>query len=325
MQRKDKVGRSELYRDRDTQVLLGKFLSGEISELEPVYDPQVGYRYPIVEEIIGDQLKVLSFLDRLYGAGILERKLYDKVIQCPKCGSANISVRYCCPYCKSFDIQKSSLIEHVKCGYMDVQETFLKGTKMVCPKCNEELKKVDVDFRKAGIWCTCKECGKSFDIPISAHFCRNCHENFTFEDATIQDVYSYSLNEEVRGEAPLAWILIAPVQELLMEEGFHVESPAFVKGKSGANHRFDIVASKGTAGKLMVIDLASSVEGEVSEQPVIALFAKIFDVSPEKAYLIAVPKINENGKKMAELYNIQIIEARNQKEVVKALKEKLKR
>jgi hypothetical protein len=325
MQRKNKAERLELYRDRDTQVLLGKFLSGEISVLEPTYDSQIGYRYPAVEAIVGDSSKVAIFLNKLYEAGILERKLYDKVIYCPKCGSANISIRYCCPYCKSFDIQKSSLIEHVKCGYMDVQETFLKGTKLVCPKCEEELKKVDVDYRKAGIWCTCRDCRKSFDIPVSAHFCRSCHENFTFEEATIADVYSYSLNEEVKGEAPLAWVLITPVQELLVEEGFHVESPAFVKGKSGANHRFDIAASKGAAGKLMVIDLASSVEGEVSEQPVIALFAKIFDVSPDKAYLITVPKINENGKKMAELYNIQIIEARNQKEVVKALKEKLKK
>ena len=57
----------------------------------------------------------------------------------------------------------------------------------------------------------------------------------------------------------------------------------------------------------------------------IALFAKIYDVSPDNAYLIAVPKVSENGKKMAELYNIKIIEAKNQKDLVKALKEQLPR
>jgi hypothetical protein len=56
---------------------------------------------------------------------------------------------------------------------------------------------------------------------------------------------------------------------------------------------------------------------------VIALFAKIFDVSPDKAYLIAIPKVSDNGKKMAELYNIQIVEARNQKEAINTLKDKL--
>jgi hypothetical protein len=174
------------------------------------------------------------------------------------------------------------------------------------------------------MWCTCKDCSKSFDIPVSTHFCRNCHENFTFENAIIKDVYSYSLKEEARAETSLGWVLVAPLREFLTEEGFQVESPAFLKGKSGANHMFDIAAYKGQATrKVTVIDLASSTENTVSEQPVIALFAKIFDVSPDHAYLIAIPGISENGKKMAELYSIQVIEAKNQKEAIKALKDKL--
>jgi len=324
MPKTDKIKGAELYRDRNTQVFLSKFLSGEISELKPVYDPKLGYRYPIVEALIGGTLYVEDFLGKLYEAGILERRLYDKIIYCPKCGSANISVHYCCPYCKSFDIQKSSLIEHVKCGYMDVEGNFRKGNKLICPKCHEELKKPDVDYRRAGIWCACKDCSKSFDIPITAHFCRDCHANSTFEDAVIKDVYSYSLKEEVREEAAVGWVVIAPMKEFLEGHGFEVESPAFLKGKSGANHMFDIVAYKGDkTRKVMVIDLASSTENAVAEQPVIALFAKIFDVSPDNAYLIAIPKMSENGKKMAELYNIKVVEAKNQKEAVKALKDKL--
>lgn len=328
MQKSDESERTEIYKDRNTQIFLGKFLSGEINELEPVYDPNLGYRYPMVETIVGDVAKVEPFLNKLYEAGILERKLYDKTIYCPKCSSANISIRYCCPYCKSFDIQKSSLIEHVKCGYMDVEENFRKGDRYVCPKCSEDLKKIDVDYRKAGIWCTCKDCGKSFDIPISEHFCRDCHENFTFEEISIEDVYSYTLNREVREEAALGWALITPIREFLIEEGFQVESPAFLKGKSGANHSFDIVASrKETTQKVIVLDLATttSTDDIVSEQPVIALFAKIFDVSPDEAYLIAIPRLSKNAKKMAELYSIQTIEAKSQKEAIVALKEKMRK
>jgi len=324
MLRTSKTERTELYKDRDTQVFLSKFLSGETTELEPVYDSKVGYRYPIVEAIIGGASDVEGFLNKLYEAGILERRLYDKIVCCPNCDSANISVRYCCPYCKSFNIQKSSLIEHVKCGYMDIEGNFLKGKKFVCPKCHEELKKPDVDYRRAGIWCACKDCGKSFDIPTTAHFCRDCHANSTFEDAVTKDVYSYSLKEEVREEAAVGWVVIAPLREFLEEKRFEVESPAFLKGKSGANHMFDLAAYKGDETRnVMVIDLASSTENAVSEQPVIALFAKIFDVSPDSAYLIAIPKISENGKKMAELYNIKVVEAKNREEAIRALKDRL--
>lgn len=322
MLKTDKTERLELYKNRDTQVFLSKFLSGELTELEPVYDPKIGYHYPPVEAIVGDASNVEEFLNRLYEAGILERRLYDKIVHCSTCGSANISIRYCCSFCKSFDIKRSALIEHVKCGYMDIEENFAKGNKLVCPKCHEELRKLDMDYRKAGMWCTCKECGKSFDIPVTAHFCRNCHANFTFEDAVIKDVYAYKLKKEAREEVAVGWIVIAPIRDFLLENGFEVESPAFIKGKSGANHTFDIVAyrKKGeNAKKTTVIDLATSSENAVSEQPVIALFAKIYDVSPESAYLIAIPKMSENGKKMAELYNIKLIEAKNQKEAIKAL------
>ena len=320
-----KAERTELYKERNTQVLISKFLSGEIRELQPIFDTKLGYRYPSVEAITGNATDSEVLLRKLYEVGIFERKLFDKVILCQKCSSASVSVHYCCPYCKSFDIRKSALIEHVKCGYMDVEENFIKSGKLTCPKCHEDLKKLDVDYRRAGIWCTCKDCGKSFDIPVTGLFCRDCHSNFTFEDSVIKDVYSYSLKEEARQETALGWVLVAPIKELLTQNGFEVQGPAFVKGKSGANHMFDVVArSKEPSKKLTVVDLATSVENEVSEQPVIALFAKIFDVSPENAYLIAIPKISDNGKKMAELYNIQVVEARNEKEAIRVLKEKMK-
>jgi len=70
-----------------TQLLLSKFLSGEISRLDPVYDPKYGYRYPVVEALVGDPEETEKFLNKLYETGILERELYDRIIYCPFCGS----------------------------------------------------------------------------------------------------------------------------------------------------------------------------------------------------------------------------------------------
>ena len=324
MSKTNKAERLELYKDPDTQVLLNKFLNDEIKELQPTFDPSLGYNYPIAEAIVGSPSRAEAFLDKLHHAGILERKIYDKVIYCPKCGSTNISARHYCPHCKSFDIQKSSLIEHVKCGYIDVEDNFQGDGKLVCPKCHEELRKPDIDHRKAGVWCTCRDCRKSFDIPVASYFCRGCHGDFTFEEIVIKNVYSYSLRAEAKNEATLGWVLIGPIRELLTKGGFRVESPAFLKGKSGANHFFDFVARKGAdTEKVIVIDLAVSSEGTISEQPVIGLFAKIFDVSPDNAYLVVMPRISEDGKKMAQLYKIQVVEAKNEKEATKTLKQRL--
>ncbi|RLI45093.1 hypothetical protein DRO69_05945 [Candidatus Bathyarchaeota archaeon] len=325
MSKTSKNKRVEVYKDHRAQLLLSKFLSGELTKLEPVYNPKYGYRYPIVEKITGDAQSANEFLKHLFEVGILKRELFDKIIHCLHCGSANVSVHYRCPYCKSFKVSKSSLVEHVSCGYIDTEEKFQKEDKLVCPRCHKELTKLDVDYRKAGAWCTCDECNKSFDIPVFSHFCRDCHQDFTFGEALYKDVFSYSLSEDVAREAALGWILIAPIKEFLESRGLKVESPGFLKGKSGASHMFDLVASSdGKDQKVTVIDLAASTGNVVSEQAVIAMFAKVYDVAPDRACLVAIPKMSEDGNRLAELYKIKVIEAKNQKEAIKALKECIK-
>jgi hypothetical protein len=213
------------------------------------------------------------------------------------------------------------LIEHIKCGYIDTEDHFQKEGKLVCPKCHKELTNPDLDYHRAGIWCTCNQCSKSFDIPVPAHFCRDCQENFTFDDALYKDVYSYSLTSDAKEEATIGWVLIAPMMEFLDNLGFEVESPGFLNGKSGASHMFDLTAvSVGKKRNTTAIDLATSTEGVVSEQSVISMFAKIFDATPDKACLVAIPKMSESGRKLAALYKIDLIEAKDQDAALEALK-----
>jgi len=323
MPKVSKDQRIKLYKDHNVQLLISKFVSGELSKLNPVYNSKHGYRYPVVDAIVGEPSSTDRFLQGLFEAGVLKRELYDKIVYCPSCNTANVSMHYCCPHCKSFNVRKSALIEHIKCGYIDTEEHFRKNDKLVCPRCQKELTKPGVDYHKAGVWCTCNECGKSFDIPVPAHFCRECRQDFAFEESLYKDVYSYSLTSEAMKEATLGWILITPIRDFLESHGFEVESPGFLKGKSGASHMFDITASPpGVERNITVIDLATSTDDVISEQPVIAMFAKTYDVAPDKACLVAIPKISENGKKLASLYNIVLIEAKDQRDVIKALQKK---
>jgi len=314
------AARSEVYRDHRAQLILGKLLSGEINRLDPVFDPKHGYTYPLVEAVTEDPAAAEEFLNHLHEIGILKREVFDKVIRCPKCGSSSVSVRYCCPYCKSFNVKKSSLVEHIQCGYIDVEDRFKQKEKLVCPRCHNELNKPDVNYRKAGVWCACNDCGKNFDIPVTSHFCRECKNIFVFEDAIYKDVYSYILNQDVMEEAGVGFIMVAPLRGFFQNMGFNVESPGFLKGKSGASHMFNIAAWKGGVPRhVIVIDLATSGEDVVSEQAIIAMFAKVYDVAPDRAVLIAIPRMSENGRKLAGLYKIELIEGRNQKEALKAL------
>jgi predicted RNA methylase len=125
---------------------------------------------------------------------------------------------------------------------MDIEEKFVSGDGLICPKCKSQLTVEDVDYRRAGLWCTCNKCGRSFDIPVPTHFCRNCQTNFTFENAKIREAYKYRLNEDVVKTAASEWAILAPIRKLLVDKGFKVETPGFMEGRSGVKHMFDIIA-----------------------------------------------------------------------------------
>jgi len=304
--------------DRRVQALLNKFMSGSIDALTPIFDLKRGFVYPEVEKIIGESEDAEKFLAGLHEAGILRRELYDKIVCCPKCGSVNVSSLYCCPFCFSFDIKRSSLIEHIKCGYMDIEEKFISGDGLFCPKCKRELREEDVDYRRAGVWCTCNKCGKSFDIPVSRHFCRNCQTSFTFENAKIKDAYTYRLNEGIVKTAASEWAILAPIRKLLEDKGFKVETSGFLEGRSGIKHMFDMIAyNNGRKPEKLAINISTSQDGKtVPEHVIIDMFAKAFDSKVEKAILIAIPRMSENGRKLANHYKICLIEAKTPKEAL---------
>lgn len=311
--------------DRRVQALVNKFMSERVKAITPHFDLKRGLVYPEVEEIVGGSSRAEEFLSMLYESGILRRELYEKIICCPKCRSVNVSILYSCPFCGSFDVGKSSLIEHIKCGFIDVEEKFRKGSRLVCPKCGRDLAELDVDFRRAGVWCTCNKCGKSFDIPVPRHFCRDCQTNFTFEEAEFKNAYTYSLNEDIVKIVAMDWAILAPIKKLLEERGFMVETPGFVEGRSGVRHMFDMIAqNNGRKPYKIAINISTSTdEKPVQEQAIIDMFAKAYDSNIEKKFLVTVPRVSESGKKLANLYKIRIIEAKNSDDALEKIKSSL--
>lgn len=316
--------RRKIYQEHPVLLLMNKLLSGsmETGEIRPVLDPIFGYRYPEVERVVeGTSADALALLERLEKAGILEKKFFDKIVSCPSCRTTNIAFHYMCPVCGSARIDKKGLVEHLSCGHIDTEDRFKKDGKLVCPRCNVELKELDVDYKRPGSWFECTSCHKRFDEPVFAHICRNCGTQFTIKNATLTDIYSYILNKEAEAEARRRVILLTPIVVSLEKLGFKVESPGLVQGASGTTHQFDIVASKtiGVASRVIVIGVASS-PIEVDEQPIVSMFAKIFDAHTAHAILIAVPKLSGTARQLSELYKIKVIEAANTEEAVKKLR-----
>ena len=70
-----------------------------------------------------------------------------------------------------------------------------EGDKLVCPKCEKELKVLGADYRKIGAWHKCSN-GHLFNMPNLSHKCLECNEEFNTDDTSLETLYEYTLTEK---------------------------------------------------------------------------------------------------------------------------------
>lgn len=313
--------RTALYQDSSVQLLIGKFVRGEIVELTPSFDLDQTIRYKEVEDIVdGDVIAAKQLVQKLWDVGIFKRKFHEKVLVCPSCLSPNVSNDYVCPNCNSIDIERKTLLEHTSCGNIDGVDSFLVEGGLLCPKCNKELIEAGVDYQKLGAWFQCTQCGKRSDMPSPIHRCRNCGHIFTIRDTGFVNAYAYRLSFEAEEEFKRSYVVMKPIGLVFEDFEFKVEMPGQIAGRSGALHRFDAVAMKGPT-EVVVLDVIAS-DKEIDEVPIATMYAKVFDVTPSQSILVAIPRLTDKAKRLASLYRISTIEAENSQQAADKIKDK---
>lgn len=321
-----RIERVALYEVPEVQVLLKMLIDGKPGELTPEIHPILGVKYPKIEEVAGHQERAKTLLDQLVRVEILRPKFYEKIMVCPSCGSKNVTFRYYCAHCGSHEIEKRELYEHLECGTIDGDDRFLKSGKPACPRCGKPLSKLGQDYRQVGTWFQCQSCGKRFDVPEGRHYCRDCGLKFGIKESVLDDAYSYVLDKAAEAEFAREILFLAPLKKILKETSYDVEAPSTIRGISGTSHSFDLVGSKLQGDRRIVVTLDMAMCKEMcGEEHVISVFAKTFDVSPTKSFLVAIPTLSETGKKLASLYKLETIEGAKPDEIAQGFQETLSR
>lgn len=265
-----RVSLQDMFRDRQVQLLLGKFLSGELNKLTPVFDPQLGYRYPELEEIVDSPGDAEAFLLNLQEHGLLLRELCGVLICCPTCGSCSL-------------------------------DRVLPALKVEDP---------DADRHGRGTAHPMGEERKGWEHPAQEGdwLCRNCGALIKDGEASFRPVYCYQFSKEGI-ERISDRLVVAPVREFLHKRGYQTVSPGTLTGESEVQHMFDIAAhGREPDDGVIVIDFVVS-DRPAGEGKVIAMFAKVFDTSPLKSILVAFPGLTETARKLAEQYKIALVES----------------
>ena len=301
--------RREAYIDPKTRDLLRKLLQdGDKEEIIPIYSPKSGFIYPLTgtqltESEVGNIPR--EHLENLAELNILQKEFYDSVSVCPTCQSTILTLHNRCPRCKSHNVEKTSLTEHIPCGYIDQRSKYVQDR---CPKCGEPL--LEGQFRNMGRWYICKDCGERFENPEFDVVCHNCNKNFAVKEAQLLEIPKFSLNLARLKEIRQNVASLENIRDLLVELGFNVEIPGLAVGqKSGMQHHFSLIAKKQVGDQEIIIALDHAIsESEVSSSPLILYIYKASEVTIDIPIFVAMPKLNETAKKIAQGHGILLIE-----------------
>ena len=314
---------SEIYSDLSARKVLQFMLRSPRTPITPEILPTDEMHYPQLAAVIdANAAGTLELLTRMVKARVLLADLADKAPACPDCGSHQVSTRYTCPKCFSYDISRSFLFEHLKCGQVANDDTFRKGDQLVCPKCQAVLHNFGVEYRAVGAWYRCSNCNESFNPPSSSHFCRPRRHQFSLDRTRLIPIYQYRLNPATLADTRKEILMYNDAISMLEALGLIVQAPDEVIGRSGEHQYFDIGTSiKGGrwgGSKTVAIDVNTSTQNLTSEH-VREFAAKAKDSRVNETYLIAVPGLNEEAKTVAKNLKVTVIEGASVKEAMTTL------
>lgn len=302
--------RKRLYNDVAVQLLLTGFLRNETSALKPALDADKTPRYVIVENVTRlSPNEAIALLDSMADASLLSKELSAKVICCPTCDSASkVSERFECPRCGSIDISA------LRFSHKSKQESTARG---------DERKGIveGRDKDNVGSGCRCNDCGSEFIEPSLLFICEKCNLRFRFHDAKLRDLFSFQLNEAILDEIRHGAFLLR-IGERLMNRDFRIQIPGVLGGLSGASHYFTLIGKKGEA--TIVIDVLQSKEPSgIGELDLLSFYAKLIDVEVTDAMIVAIPRIADKGRSLAEAMQIKYVEVANPGEALPDLEKAL--
>jgi hypothetical protein len=293
--------------------LMAEMLAGRIVEIKPELDTsELGFSYPLVEKITGVKGEAaVSLLEALVDKGVLVRDFFDRILRCPQCQSVSLRPSNCCPKCGSRNLARGRVFEHLSCHFVGLEEEFVSGDRYLCPRCGLEMRISGGDYQSLGLMNKCQDCYEIFNQPEIRWRCLNCG-TLTPQDGIVElNIYAYRFNEARREWLEFEVKPKAQLIEFLQRLGYEVKQDAVVKGRSGAEHRTDILATKDDG--IVVHDIAIGVKiagGEIGLGEVCDFDDAAYDSGIHDKVLVVMPGLRPEADKFARQQRIKVLEAK---------------
>jgi DNA-binding NarL/FixJ family response regulator len=292
--------------------LINSLLKGKITKLSPSINLGLGegFSYIEAENIMGTTSKeTAQILESLAKKSILNKQNFEKILVSPTSSVQLIPVEKC-PSCDSSELTRGQLIEHFACGHIGLEEEFMHGLNQVCPKCHRELKLIGTDYRKPGMRYICNRCHGIFPAPVIKSRDLKTGETYRLDELHYMSLYTYTLNETSRKQLEFELEPKKQLLDYLIHMGYEVQELVQIQGRSGANHKIDILATMDdiiTRHTVAIGILAASQEDtDVPIDPLFNFDSKIYDTGIDHKMVIAVPRFTPEAMKFAQRQGIRV-------------------
>jgi transposase-like protein len=286
----------------------------EVQKLEDrTIKPFVDYNegrlfYPLLSKI-GEVQDNIEYLDSLVTDGILEKKIYEKLIVCPiHPDTFSSSVRLYCPSCHSMNVEKLNLFEHKKCGYITESTNFdfSDQNDSTCPSCKKPIKNFEKEIRVPAMWYQCSDCSEKFDNAVIKLHCRKHEHDFDTNSGQFVTTFSYKLkNSEISINSDISQIK-DELLNLLQGFNFTAKLNVSIKGKSGNVHEIPIYGKSKTTNDSILIFIKNQPNG-IDQSVMNSILVPKLDINPTNTLLVTVSDINEGVESLAKHYGINLI------------------
>ena len=276
--------------------------------IKPFVDYNEGHLfYPILSKI-GEVQDNIACLDDLVSDGILEKKVYEKLIVCPlHPDTFSSSMRLYCPKCHSMSVEKLNLFEHKKCGYITESTNFdfIEQGNSSCPSCKQRIKNFEKEIRVPAMWYQCDDCNEKFDNAVIKLHCRKHEHDFDTNSGQFVTTFSYKLkNSEISINSDTNQIK-DELLKLLQGFNFNAKLNVSIKGKSGNVHEIPIYAKNNVGDSLLIF--IKNPTGGIDQSELNSILVPKLDIAPTNTLLVTVSGINDGMENFAEHYGIHLI------------------
>ena len=309
--------------DHDIAIkLIAEMLAGRVINIKPQYDftTELGYSYPAVEQTLNLKGKeAVEVLESLAAREVVNRSFFDRLIRCRRCQSPHLRPSSHCPKCSSGHIVRGRILEHFACKYVGVEDEFTAKGKYVCPRCKMELRTIGADYRSLGVLYKCRDCSEIFSVPFLKWRCLKCSSLANEDEVDDLVIYADSFNEAKKHWLEFELQPKVRFVEFLKQHGYKVTENAKVKGRSGAEHCMDILATRddGVVSHTVAVGIEIA-RDRIGLDRVLDFDVKAYDSGIHDKLLIIIPELGEEARKFATFQRIKVLEPKDMEIVLTA-------